>query len=261
MRKTLILALAAVTLLTFAAQSQAAGWGNITGKFVFDGNAPSPEKLAITKDQAVCGIHGLVDESLLVGKDGGVANIVLFLYLKPGAKAPEVHESYKESAGEEVVLDNNKCRFEPHVTLLRVSQPLTIKNSDSVGHNTKADLLKNKPFNDLIPAGGSLNKKMTTAEILPMQVSCSIHPWMRGYLFVRDDPYMVVSAEDGTFEIKNLPAGKHTFRAWQEKSGYVEDVKLGGKSTKWPKGRFDIEVKDGETLDLGEIKVPAASFK
>lgn len=261
MRKTVILAIAAAIVMFAAPSADAQGWGNLKGKFVFEGTAPEAQKLVINKDVQVCGNHGLVDESLLVDKNGGIANVVVALYLKPGAKGPAVHESYKDSAKSDVVLDNHNCRFAPHVTLLRTSQPLIVKNSDSVGHNTKADLLKNKPFNDLIPAGGSLTKSLTSEEILPMQVSCSIHPWMRGYLVVRDDPYMVVSAEDGTFEIKNIPAGKHTFRAWQESAGYVQKVKLNGKATDWAKGRFDVEIKNGADVDLGEIKIPAASFK
>ena len=260
MRNTIMLTIAAALVLSASAVN-AQGWGNLKGKFVFDGTAPEAEKLVINKDVAVCGKHMLVDESLLVSKDGGIANVVVALYLKPGAKGPAVHESYKDSAKTAVELDNLNCRFAPHVTLVRTSQPLVIKNGDTVGHNTKADLLKNKPFNDLIPAGGSLTKSLTSEEILPMQVSCSIHPWMRGYLVVRDDPYMVISAEDGTFEIKNVPAGKHTFRAWQESAGYVQKVKLGGKATDWARGRFDVEIKDGADVDLGEIKVPAASFK
>lgn len=262
MRKNLILALIAVSFAVGTAQVQAQGWGNLKGKFVFDGSAKDPAKLAITKDAEVCGKHGLVDESLIVGKDGGIANVLVSLYLAPGAKAPAIHESYESDAKAEVVLDNNKCRFEPHITLLRTTQTLVIKNSDPVGHNTKADLIKNKPFNDLIPAGGMLKKSpFGTEEILPMQVSCSIHPWMRAHLVIRKDPYMTVSAEDGTFEIKNIPAGKHNFRAWQESAGYIQKVSVKGKAESWAKGRFEVTIKNGEDFDLGEIKIPAASFK
>ena len=35
---------------------------------------------------------------------------------------------------------------------------------------------------------------------------------------------MAVSGEDGTFEIKNIPAGKHEFQLWHEVPGYIEDV-------------------------------------
>ena len=39
-----------------------------------------------------------------------------------------------------------------------------------------------------------------------------------------------VTDENGEFEIKNLPAGKHTFQIWQEAAGYVDEVKQDGNT-------------------------------
>lgn len=54
---------------TGAAETQAAkatGWGSIKGRFVYEGTAPTPAKLSITKNEDVCGKPPpLVDESLL----------------------------------------------------------------------------------------------------------------------------------------------------------------------------------------------------
>jgi len=33
------------------------------------------------------------------------------------------------------------------------------------------------------------------------------------------NPFFVVTGEDGSFEIKGLPAGTYTIEAWQEKLG------------------------------------------
>jgi plastocyanin len=262
MRKSFVLGLA-VALVGWTTVASAAGWGNLKGKFVFDGKAPTPAKLKIDKDPAVCAApgHVLVDETLVVGDDGGIANIVVALYLKPGDKKPETHPSFAELIKKPAELDNIKCRFEPRITVVYAGQELILKNSDPVGHNVKANLLINPAFNDLIPGGGKLTKTtLKKEERLPAETSCSIHPWMRGYLVVREDPYVAVSAADGTFEIKNIPAGKWTFRAWQERSGYIEEVKLDGKATKWDKGRFDVEIKDGADFDLGEVKIGIKEF-
>ena len=112
-------------------------WGTVTGRIVFEGAAISPAALNVTKDQEVCGKHNLVDESIVVGPDNGLANVAVYLYLKRGASPPAIHESYEESASSEVRLDNENCRFEPHLTFLRTTQTLLIGNKDSVGHNTK----------------------------------------------------------------------------------------------------------------------------
>ena len=49
-----------------------------------------------------------------------------------------------------------------------------------------------------------------------MPVVCNIHPWMKAYILSLDHPYMAVTGEDGTFEIKNMPAGQHEFQFWHE---------------------------------------------
>jgi plastocyanin len=257
-----ILSVAAILGLAVASTTALAG-GSLKGKFIFDGKAPAPAKLKVDKDVPVCAPGGKApaDESLVVDPDtGGIANIIVSLYVKPGGKKPAKPEGYKDLLKKPAELDNTKCRFEPRVTVVYAGQELVLKNTDTVGHNVKANLLKNAPFNDLIPGGGKLSKKsLTQEETLPAEASCSIHPWMRGYLVVRDDPYVAVSGTDGAFEIKDLPAGDWTFRAWQERSGYIEEVKIDGKADKWEKGRF--EIKDGsKDHDLGEIKIGIKEF-
>ncbi len=243
-----------------AAPVFAADWGNLSGTFAYDGTAPAPKAVVVDKDVAFCGKFGLVDESLVVGKEGGVKNVVVFLYLSPSDKPPEPHESYAEAEKAEVALDNLKCRFEPHVVAMRTTQTLVVGNKDTVGHNTKVDPLNNNPFNILIPAGGSLKHEFTETERLPATVGCNIHQWMKAWVLVRDNPYFAVTDAEGKFEIKNLPAGEWTFQVWQERAGYVQEVKLDGKATAWKRGRFTMTIKPGDN-DLGRIEVPPSVFE
>ena len=69
---------------------------------------------------------------------------------------------------------------------------------------------------------------------------------MSGVVFVQDHPYMAVTDEDGKFEIKNLPAGKHTFKVWHEKVGYLKSVIIDGKKETFKRGRYLLEVKAGK---------------
>lgn len=242
-----------------AGSVQAADWGDLTLQFVLDGKAPAAKPLTVNKDQQVCGKEKLVEESLTVGADGGIANV--FVYLRPatGAKV-SIHPDLQKLAGTEVVLDNKGCRFEPHVAVLWTSQVLLIKNTDPVGHNTKIDVLENPPVNPIIPAGGSLKQSFKKEERLPASVSCSIHPWMQARLLVRDNPYAAVSDAAGKVTIPKLPAGDWQFQIWHEASGFIQEVKDGaGKSVKWSKGRADFKVKAGGT-DLGVFKVAPKAF-
>ena len=112
--------------------------------------------------------------------------------------------------------------------LIWTRQKVVLGNSDPVGHNVKIDCRDNPQSNDTIPSGGTIEKKFDKAERLPVPVSCSIHPWMKGWIVIRDTPYMAVTDADGKFEIKNLPAGEWQFMFWQEQAGYVSNVKSTG---------------------------------
>jgi len=248
-----------VLVCLLAAPVQAADWGTLKGRFVYDGPKVVPEKLTINKDVQVCSKHTPIDESLLVDENGGVANVLVYIRV-PRGETLDVHPDYEKTADAEVVLDNKHCRFAPHVALLRTSQKLVLKNSDPVGHNTKADCFFNPSFNVLIPSGGSIEQQMGQPERLPVRVACNIHPWMSGFLLIREDPYMAVSAEDGTFQIQNIPAGTHEFQFWHEKSGYLGGIKLGSAGETEKRGRAELAIKSG-TLDLGNVTLPAALFE
>ena len=206
-----------------------------------------------------CGKHDLVNESLVVNpQNRGVQNVVVFLYTKKG-DTPPIHDSYASTAIDKVTLDNEFCRFNNHITVMRASQTLLVRNLDAVGHNTKIDTMSNPAINPILPANGDLEQQFPKAERNPVPVSCSIHPWMNGYLLVKDHPYFAVTDENGDFEIKNLPTGNWTFSVWQEKCKAVQDVEVGGAKTKWKRGRFEQAIPEGDT-DLGEIALSADQF-
>jgi hypothetical protein len=235
-------------------------WGDLTATFLFDAEAPKAAPLKITKDTEFCNKFNVLDESLTVNpKNHGIANVVAYLYLAKNAAKPPVHPTYQETAKAKVKLDNNCCRFAPHVALLRTSQVLLMTNSDAIGHNCKVDTLSNPPINFTIPADGKLDHAFPVEERLPAKVSCSIHPWMSGWVVIRELPYMAVSDADGQLVIKNLPVGTWTFQFWHEKAGFVRQVRQDGKTVEWAKGRIEVTIKPGVN-PLGEIKLAPAAF-
>jgi plastocyanin len=239
--------------------AKATGWGTIKGRFVYDGAPIKPAALSITKDADVCGKHPLVNESLLVSDGGALANVVLYAR----DRKIEVHPDYAASAKEKVVLDNHDCHFEPHIVAVRTGQPLEIKNSDPVGHNTNIQWATNSPFNGIIPAGSSSMQTMTGPEQQPATAVCNIHPWMKGYVVVQAHPYMAITGKDGAFELKNVPAGVPVeFQAWHEASTANNNALQAERpDLKWQaNGRFTVTLKPDEVLDLKEIKVPAATL-
>jgi plastocyanin len=254
--KTLTICASLLSLIVAWAVSPAAAadWGSIKGRFVLDGPPPTLTPLVVNKDQ-YCIDKKPVNQTVVVGDDGGLANAVVYIYLGRHDKI-DINPEYTAQMSEPVELNNSGCSFHPHVVLVRAGQTLDIKNSDPVGHNTKIDGRKNT-FNQTVPAGATIPYVVQQAEPMPAPISCSIHTFMKGVLVVEDHPYMVASADDGTFEIKDIPAGEHEFQFWHEASGYMKDLKFKGGSTD-RRGRAKLTIPAGGTLDLGDIKVPSS---
>ena len=73
--------------------SAGADWGTVRGRFVLDGSVPERPVLQINKDVEFCGKHQPRSEQLVVhAQDRGIANVVVWLDVKPGEKVA-VHES------------------------------------------------------------------------------------------------------------------------------------------------------------------------
>jgi uncharacterized protein (DUF2141 family) len=63
---------------------------------------------------------------------------------------------------------------------------------------------------------------------------------MRAYIGVVHHPFFAVTGDDGTFTIKNLPAGTYTLEAWHETYGTVDQqITVGANDSK----TFDLTYK------------------
>jgi hypothetical protein len=252
----MICVLATLGLITLNA-TDAAEWGSVKGRFVVDAKPPEPKPLLVDKDNFCLGLKPLPpNEELVLGKDNTLVNAIVYLYLPRRGKV-EIHPDYEAAFKEPVVLDNRGCQFHPHVTLVRVGQKLIVKNSDPTGHNTNLGLFSQNP---IVPANSQVEVKANKEGRVPMPVQCNIHPFMKAHLLSQPHPYMAVSGDDGTFEIKNLPAGKHDLKFWHEAPGNLSNlVTKAGKTDRT--GVVNVTIAAGKTLDLGDLKVPAASLK
>jgi uncharacterized protein (DUF2141 family) len=118
-----------------------------------------------------------------------------------------------------VKFDQQGCTYSPKVFGIQVNQPFEIINSDSTLHNVHAMSSQSKPFNLGMPIKGMKIKKTFDNPEVMVKVKCDVHPWMNAYIGVLNHPFYSVSNNEGSFELKNLPAGKYTIEAWHEKYG------------------------------------------
>ncbi len=233
------------------------GWASLKGKFRINGAPPKRFAVSIAKDAEVCAPAGreVLSEQVIVGDDGGVKNVVVFLSQAIPQEEPWSHPEMAAGKTGDVEFDQEECIFLSHVFPMQTSQQLKILNSDPVGHNTKLSPKKNAGFDRTVAAGGEAFYQPTAEENAPFPVACAVHPWMNAWIMVRDNSYLAVTGEDGSFEIPNLPAGVELeFRVWQEKVKFLQDVTVNGETTEWKKGRVVVKL-DPDDLSKNELDV------
>jgi hypothetical protein len=245
-----------ILLLLVAVRANAADWGSVKGRFVVDGKPPELKPLVVEKEFCMDLMPKPQNEEIVLGEGNTLVNVIAYLYIPRRGKV-DIHPDFEAALKEPVVLDNKGCQFHPHITLVRVGQKLIVKNSDPTGHNTNLSIFSQNP---VVPANSQIEVKANKEGRLPEPVKCNIHPFMTAHVLSQNHPYMAASGEDGTFEIKNLPAGKHAIQLWHEAAGYLKDVATkGGKADRT--GKVNVTIAAGKTLDLGDIKVPASLLK
>jgi len=191
--------------------------GTIKGKIRLGSGKAKPPRTVISMasdagcEQAHAG-KPVYDESVVIGRDGGVANV--FVYLKSGLEG-----KHFEPSKDPVTLDQHGCLFIPRVLGMQAGQMLDVKNSDPVSHNIHPMPTNNREFNEQqSPQAPDIEHKFPRADVM-IPVKCNVHSWMRAYIGVVDHPYFFVTAADGSFELKNVPPGDYTLAFWHEKYG------------------------------------------
>jgi hypothetical protein len=222
-----------LTVAILAGSASVVTAGELTGKVTLKGT-PKPEVEIPLGD--ICGKinpNKATTRHYVVGKDGGLANV--FVYLKDAKAAP--------AAGEAPMLDQVGCMYEPYVMGVVTAQKFKVKNSDATLHNVHATPKINKEFNFGQPLKDQVNEKsFDQAEVL-VRVKCDVHPWMFAYIGVVDHPYFAVTDKDGNFKISGVPDGKYNVVAYHLKAhganaGVAQSVDVKGTA----KQDFTVEV-------------------
>ena len=198
--------------------------GTVTGRVVFEGTPPQNSLVRMSGDPQ-CRNEGEVRFENYVVTDGGLDNV--FVHVKDGLG------SYDFGApAEPVKLDQQGCRYVPHVLGVRTGQPLKIKNSDATMHNVHAAAEANRAFNMGQPLQNQVDTRTFAKAEVMVPFKCDVHGWMLAYVGVLDHPYFSVTRDGGRFELKGVPAGTYTIEAWHEKLGVqTQKVTLADKQT------------------------------
>lgn len=186
-----------------------ANGGSISGKINFTGKDAAPQIYKIAKDKDTCGTENRVIDYVDV-KDGALRNVVVYLdKVKSGKKFDKI----------EANIDQKGCAFMPFFSVMTNDTAFNATNSDPVLHNIHTYEImgraKKTVMNVSQPKQGSTTKKKVKLKRgAGMKIECDAHDFMHGFVFVAKNPYYAVVADDGTYTISDIPAGKYKVKAW-----------------------------------------------
>ena len=196
---------------------------SVSGTVKLDGAAPKPAKIDMSQDAACKGTN---NAETIVADNGDLANV--FVYVKDGL-GDRTFDVPKDS----VTIDQQGCKYHPHVLGVMTGQNIEIKNDDQTTHNIHPTPQANREWNESQPPAAAPIEKNFAREEVMLPVKCNQHPWMRMYINVVKSPFYAVTGPDGKFEIKGLPPGTYTIAFVQEKLGEQDQqVTLAAKDSK-----------------------------
>jgi plastocyanin len=198
----------------------------VSGSVKFDGTAPKPAKIDMSQDPACKGSNAA---ETVVADGGNLANV--FVYVKEGL-GDRAFDVPKDS----VVIDQEGCKYHPHVLGVMTGQNVEIKNADETTHNIHPTPKDNREWNESQPPKAAPIEKTFAREEIMLPVKCNQHPWMKMYVNVVKSPFYAVTDKDGKYEIKGLPPGDYTLAFVHEKLG-EQDQKV------------TVAAKDSKTVD------------
>ena len=250
---TVVFGVAAAAFL--AAPLTSFAGGTIAGKVTFAGKAdqkeflfskfPNPKFCPKNPNKEFMDGDKRFLKLIEVAKDGGLKGAVVAVR---DIEDQSFVDGYK---GTDIVAEF--CEFLPFTGVVVAQKSFRVENHDSdpddpksvkgVLHNPHSFFVKGSSsstdFNiGLAEKGSKLEKPVKfkggqEKSGTTYRLQCDQHEFMQGFFLPVWNPHYAVVKDDGTFEIKDVPAGKHKIIAWHPKAGQVEmevDVPEGGKA-------------------------------
>ena len=238
--------------------------GTISGKVTFAGKSeqkeflfskfPNPKFCPQNPNKSLMDGDKRLLKTIEVGKDGGLKHAVVAVI---DVEDKAFMDGY---AGTEVVAEF--CEFLPFAGVVVNNKSFKVENHDAdpddpkslqgVLHNPHSFVVKGTSsatgFNiALAKKGDKLDKPVVFRGGAEKdgfyRLQCDQHEFMQGFFLPVSSPHFAVVKDDGSFEIKDVPAGKHKVIAWHP------------FAAKGKKIEFEVDVAEGATATLkAEIK-------
>jgi plastocyanin len=186
--------------------------GRIRGVVRLEGDAPDATFETVAENQNVCGDRVPLSR-LTLGKEKGVQYAFVYLDGVPSSESARPQQS--------LLIDQKNCQYIPHSLVVPAGSKIEITNSDPILHNVHGQQVTDQGqqtlFNVAQPVRGQRTPVSTTLTPGIVFLTCEAgHPWMSGYVFVANHPYVAVTSDKGEFTIEGVPPGTYRIKMWHE---------------------------------------------
>lgn len=210
------------------------GTARLVARVLFEGTPPVMAEIRVGGDPTCVSKHRdepLRREDIVVNPDGTLRDVVVRVV---EGIAPA---RWDEMIAPPQVINQDGCRFEPHVSSITAGQAMEFRNADATIHNVNGQPRLNAKFNFSM-----INERVpprfvtfAKAEWPPVQIRCDVHPWMKTYVAVVEHPFHSTTGTTGTAVLSRLPAGSYKIEAWHRVLGTATQ---------------DVDLTDGQELNL-----------
>lgn len=204
--RSLTAVMLAVTVTATAAPAIAKpASGTVTGTVVFAGKPPVRKKIVRDSDP-VCAKTEALSEDVIVSDKGGLRDALV--------RVVGVKGTFKPPAAPAMVAQHD-CRYAPRVSAVMTGQGLVIHNGDPTYHNVRGAIGAKTVFNMSQAAGDpDLAREPAPTVGAALALHCDVHAWMQAWVVTVDNPFYVVTGDDGSFAIPDVPPGNYTLEIW-----------------------------------------------
>jgi len=219
------------------------GTGTIKGTIEFKGTPPIMKVPKKRSEADICK-NKKIKHNAVVIKNGKLKDVFI------GIMDEQLESEYSASVIKKV--DQQNCVYVPRIQSVLVDQQFIISNSDATTHNINSTIGSEVLFNKAHPKG-ALDINVSYEEPGIYRLKCDIHPWMRAFVIVTDNPFNTISNSVGSYTIKMIPPGTYKLVAWHSQFG-KKTVHISIEDNRTSFASFTYDEKDSPpTENIGEL--------
>ena len=109
-------------------------------------------------------------------------------------------------------MEQKDKQFTPHILVVQKGQSVSFPNRDDIQHHVFS-FSETKSF-ELQLYKEDVPSPLVFDNVGDVELGCSVHDWMLGYIKVVETPYFAKTDDQGRVYLQELPAGEYNLSVW-----------------------------------------------